>query len=57
MKKNIFKTLVVTVYGFVVTAAVLMTSCQAEPDDSNLYVFKGETISDFIANNDSAFSS
>lgn len=57
MKKNITKSLAVAGYGFTMAIALMMTSCQAEPDDSNLYVFKGETITDFVINNDSSFSS
>ena len=40
-----------------VPACVLMSSCTEDIDDSNLYTFTGETIEDFLVNNDSAFSS
>lgn len=36
--------------------SVMLSSCTAEPDESNMYTFTGETVEDFIVNNDSVFS-
>jgi len=57
MKKAISKTITEAIGALLIPAGLLMASCAAEPDDSNLYVFNGETIEDFIQNNDSSFSS
>ena len=52
MNKNIFK----TALGIVLGSAVSFTSCQMEPDESNLYTFTGQTIQDYLQENDSIFS-
>ena len=56
MKKNMKNTLFKAAWILMAPAGIVMSSCSAEPDESNLYVFNGETITDFIVNNDSAFS-
>ncbi len=43
--------------ALLIPVSITMSSCSAEPDDSNLYTFTGQTIADFLAANDSAFSS
>lgn len=43
--------------ALLIPVSMTMSSCSAEPDDSNLYTFTGQTIADFLAANDSAFSS
>ena len=44
------------IIGAMLGAIFLLTSCNEEPDDSNLYTFTGQTIQDFLEENDSAFS-
>ncbi len=51
MNKNIFK----IALGLVVSAAMTLTSCNKEPDESNLYTFTGQTIQDYLQANDSIF--
>lgn len=52
MNKNLFK----IALGVVVGSAMMMTSCNKEPDESNLYTFTGQTIQDYLmANDDSLF--
>lgn len=34
---------------------MMMTSCNKEPDESNLYTFTGQTIQDYLVDNDSIF--
>lgn len=57
MKKNQRNIILRALAALLIPAGFALASCTAEPDDSNLYVFNGETIEDFIENNDSAFSS
>lgn len=40
-----------------VPACLALSSCYCEPDDSNLYTFTGETVEDFLVNNEEQFSS
>ena len=52
MNKNIFK----AGFGMAALAMMslsLMTSCNKEPDESNLYSFTGQTIEDYLLSNDS----
>ncbi len=51
MNKNIVK----IALGVALGATVSMTSCNREPDDSNLYTFTGQTIQDYLQENDSTF--
>ena len=51
MNKNIIKVAV----GALLGASVTLTSCSWEPDDSSLYTFTGQTIQDFLVENDSLF--
>lgn len=51
MNKNIFK----MTLGMMLGATMTFTSCSWEIDDSNLYTFTGETIQDFLEENDSIF--
>lgn len=51
MNKNIFK----IALGVVLGSAMVLTSCNKEPDESNLYTFTGETIQDYLEANDSIF--
>lgn len=51
MNKNIFK----IALGVVLGAAMTLTSCNKEPDESNLYTFTGQTIQDYLQENDSIF--
>lgn len=51
MNKNIFK----IALGLVVGSAMTLTSCNKEPDESNLYTFTGQTIQDYLQANDSIF--
>ncbi len=51
MNKNIIKVAV----GVLLGASVTLTSCSWEPDDSSLYTFTGQTIQDFLEENDSLF--
>ena len=37
-------------------AAIALSSCTAEPDESNRFTFTGETVNDFLLHNDSLFS-
>ncbi len=57
MGKNILKSMFKATGALLIPACITMSSCTAEPDDSNLYTFTGQTIADFLAANDSAFSS
>jgi uncharacterized surface protein with fasciclin (FAS1) repeats len=57
MGKNIFKSMFKAAGALLIPVSITMSSCSAEPDDSNLYTFTGQTIADFLAANDSAFSS
>ena len=43
------------VIGAVLGAAISFTSCNREPDESNLYTFTGQTIQDYLQENDSVF--
>ena len=52
MNKNIVK----VALGLVLGATVTMTSCNKEIDESNLYTFTGQTIQDYLQENDSLFS-
>ncbi len=52
MNKNICK----VALGLLLGATVSLTSCNEEPDESNLYTFTGQTIQDFLMENDSTFS-
>lgn len=51
MNKNIFK----VALGAVLGSAIAFTSCDREPDESNLYTFTGQTIQDYLEENDSTF--
>ena len=51
MNKNIFK----VALGAMLGAVVAFTSCNKEPDESNLYTFTGKTIQDYLEENDSVF--
>ena len=51
MNKNMIKAAAGILFGMTVT----LTSCSWEVDDSNLYTFTGETIQDFLEENDSIF--
>ncbi len=51
MKCKVFKVFLVVALGFIIT----MTSCNKEPDESNLYTFTGQTIEDYLQENDSIF--
>lgn len=51
MNKNILK----IALGLVVGSAMALTSCNKEPDESNLYTFTGQTIQDYLQENDSIF--
>ena len=56
MKKIIRNTVRGAMAAMVVTAGITLTSCNAEPDDSNLYTFTGFTVEDFLAENDNLSS-
>ncbi len=51
MNKNIFK----IALGVAVGSAMAFTSCNKEPDEANLYTFTGQTIQDYLEENDSVF--
>lgn len=51
MNKNILK----IALGVAVGSALTLTSCNKEPDESNLYTFTGQTIEDYLQENDSLF--
>lgn len=51
MNKNIFK----IALGAVLGVSMILTSCNKEPDESNLYTFTGQTIQDYLEANDSIF--
>ena len=53
MIKNICKFTLLLVFGVSIT----LTSCNKEPDESDLYTFTGQTIQDFLTENDSTVSS
>lgn len=55
MKLNIKSTLKF-VGAFALPVCVALSSCTAEPDESNRFTFTGETVNDFLLNNDSLFS-
>ncbi len=52
MNKNIVK----VALGLMLGTTVAFTSCNKEPDESNLYTFTGQTIQDYLQENDSVFS-
>ena len=52
MNKNIFK----VALGVALGTTLSLTSCDKEPDESDLYTFTGQTIQDFLEENDSVFS-
>lgn len=52
MNKNIFK----VALGVALGTTLSLTSCDKEPDESDLYTFTGQTIQDFLEENDSIFS-
>lgn len=54
MKINI-KSLFKAVWALFIPGCMALSSCTAEPDESNRFTFTGETIYDFLANNDSTF--
>lgn len=56
MKMNIKKSLLRVAGFFCLSGSMVLASCSAEPDDSDLYTFTGETIEDFIVNNEASFS-
>ena len=51
MNKNIIKVAIGVLFG----ATFTLTSCSWEPDDSSLYTFTGQTVQDFLEENDSLF--
>ncbi len=51
MNKNILK----VALGMALGATVTLTSCDKEPDESNLYTFTGQTIQGYLEENDSIF--
>lgn len=51
MNKNILKLTLCAVFG----SAFALTSCNKEPDESNLYTFTGMTIQDCLEQNDAQF--
>lgn len=55
MKMNIKKSLMMLAGMFFMAGSMIFTSCSAEPDESDLYTFTGETIEDFITNNEADF--
>ena len=50
------KSLLKGIGAFVLPVCVALSSCTAEPDESNRFTFTGETVNDFLLNNDSLFS-
>ncbi|MBQ8608332.1 MAG: hypothetical protein IJ417_09140, partial [Bacteroidaceae bacterium] len=52
MNKNIVK----VALGLMLGTTVAFTSCNKEPDEANLYTFTGQTIQDYLQENDSVFS-
>lgn len=52
MNKNIVK----IALGVALGSTVAFTSCVKDPDESNLYTFTGQTIQDYLVENDSIFS-
>ncbi len=56
MKMNIFKSLLKAAGVLFFPVCLTMSSCSEDIDESNLYTFTGETIEDFLVNNDTAFS-
>ncbi len=56
MKKNKF-TIALLTLSFSLSLSFSLTSCNKEPDESDLYTFTGQTIEDFLAENDSTVSS
>ena len=55
MKINV-KSLLKAVGAVFIPGCIALSSCTAEPDESNRFTFTGETIYDFLVNNDSAYS-
>lgn len=55
MKVNI-KSVLKVVGALALPVCVALSSCTAEPDESNRFTFTGETVNDFLVNNDSLFS-
>lgn len=53
MNKNIIK----TVLCLACLAILSLTSCNKEPDESNLYTFTGQTVMDYLEANDSIYHS
>lgn len=53
---NIKKSLLMLSGVVLLAGSMALSSCSAEPDDSDLYTFTGETIEDFITNNEADFS-
>lgn len=50
------KSMMRAVGAFVLPVCIALSSCTAEPDESNRFTFTGETVNDFLLNNDSIFS-
>lgn len=57
MKSKIARLIGKVAGALFIPVCLMVASCTAEPDDSNRFSFTGETIEDFLANRDSAFSS
>lgn len=52
-----FKSLLWAAVALCLPTCLTLSSCNEEPDESNMYTFTGETIEDFIVNNEADFSS
>lgn len=52
MKTNIFRKAIKAAGVLVLPVVAALSSCVAEPDDSDLYTFTGQTIEDFLKVND-----
>ena len=57
MYSNIYNKVVKAAGAMAIPVCIGLASCTAEPDDSNMYTFTGQTIEDFLVANDTAFSS
>ncbi|NPD92000.1 fasciclin domain-containing protein [Xylanibacter muris] len=57
MNNNILKSIFKAAGMIAVPACLTLSACTAEPDDSNLYTFTGQTIEDYIVANEADYSS
>ena len=48
MKKNLFKNMSRMVMALATVSTIALTSCNPEPDESDLFTATGETAADFI---------